>query len=199
MLQLFIKRYRSLTTTQCILPTRSLRARIPAQRDDYAPRGRCSSVLCVVDNGVVQHHATLLADITSYCRDHQILLACAPLVIAGGEQAKNDSTTVALIQEAIHHYGLCRHSYVLAIAAEQCSIPWLRDCHSASRLASSARANYSAGQNDSGVGVKNGINAFGKKNFLGTFAPPVAVFNDAAFLTALHDRDGAAASPKPSR
>ena len=28
-------------------------------------------------------------------------------------------------------------------------------------------------QNDSGVGVKNGVNAFGKKNFLGSFAPPV--------------------------
>ena len=38
-------------------------------------------------------------------------------------------------------------------------------------------------QNDSGVGVKNGINAFGAKNFLGTFAPPFAVINDLDFLT----------------
>jgi 3-dehydroquinate synthase len=44
-------------------------------------------------------------------------------------------------------------------------------------------------QNDSGVGVKNGINAFGKKNFLGTFAPPYAVLNDSRFLTTLSDRD----------
>ena len=44
-------------------------------------------------------------------------------------------------------------------------------------------------QNDSGVGVKNGINALGKKNFLGTFAPPVAVLNDFDFLTTLDDRD----------
>jgi 3-dehydroquinate synthase len=44
-------------------------------------------------------------------------------------------------------------------------------------------------QNDSGVGVKNGINAFGKKNFLGTFAPPVAVLNDFAFLETLSERD----------
>ena len=28
-------------------------------------------------------------------------------------------------------------------------------------------------QADSGVGVKNGVNAFGKKNFVGTFAPPL--------------------------
>jgi len=27
-------------------------------------------------------------------------------------------------------------------------------------------------QNDSGVGVKNGVNLFGSKNFMGTFAPP---------------------------
>ena len=37
-------------------------------------------------------------------------------------------------------------------------------------------------QNDSGVGVKNGVNAFGMKNFLGTFAPPFAVLNDLDFL-----------------
>ena len=44
-------------------------------------------------------------------------------------------------------------------------------------------------QNDSGVGVKNGINAFGKKNFVGTFAPPWAVFNDTRFLESLPDRE----------
>jgi 3-dehydroquinate synthase len=44
-------------------------------------------------------------------------------------------------------------------------------------------------QNDSGVGVKNGINAFGKKNFLGTFATPFAVINDSDFLSTLDLRD----------
>jgi 3-dehydroquinate synthase len=44
-------------------------------------------------------------------------------------------------------------------------------------------------QNDSGVGVKNGINAFGAKNFIGTFAPPFAVINDAQFLRTLDARD----------
>jgi 3-dehydroquinate synthase len=44
-------------------------------------------------------------------------------------------------------------------------------------------------QNDSGVGVKNGINTFGSKNFLGTFMPPNAVINDFRFLTTLEDRD----------
>jgi 3-dehydroquinate synthase len=44
-------------------------------------------------------------------------------------------------------------------------------------------------QNDAGVSVKNGINAFGKKNFLGTFSPPFAVLNDRRFLDSLSRRD----------
>jgi 3-dehydroquinate synthase len=44
-------------------------------------------------------------------------------------------------------------------------------------------------QDDSAIGVKNGINAFGKKNYLGTFATPFAVINDSSFLTTLSDRD----------
>ncbi|MGD0745604.1 MAG: 3-dehydroquinate synthase, partial [Verrucomicrobiota bacterium] len=44
-------------------------------------------------------------------------------------------------------------------------------------------------QADSGIGVKNGINAFGRKNFIGTFAPPYAVFNDFNLLATLEPRD----------
>jgi 3-dehydroquinate synthase len=44
-------------------------------------------------------------------------------------------------------------------------------------------------QADSGVGVKNGMNAFGKKNFIGTFAVPWAVINDSELLTTLSTRD----------
>jgi 3-dehydroquinate synthase len=47
-------------------------------------------------------------------------------------------------------------------------------------------------QNDAGVGVKNGINAFGAKNFLGTFAPPFAVINDSELLATLEPRDSRA-------
>jgi 3-dehydroquinate synthase len=44
-------------------------------------------------------------------------------------------------------------------------------------------------QADSGVGVKNGVNAFGKKNFVGTFAPPFAVINDFNLLATLPPRE----------
>ncbi len=39
------------------------------------------------------------------------------------------------------------------------------------------------------MGVKNGVNTFGKKNFIGTFAPAWAVFNDLRFLETLPDRE----------
>jgi 3-dehydroquinate synthase len=44
-------------------------------------------------------------------------------------------------------------------------------------------------QADSGIGVKNAINAFGKKNFIGTFSPPYAVINDFGLLATLEPRD----------
>ena len=40
-------------------------------------------------------------------------------------------------------------------------------------------------QGDGGVGVKNGINYFGKKNWIGTFSVPDAVVNDFSFLRGL--------------
>jgi 3-dehydroquinate synthase len=47
-------------------------------------------------------------------------------------------------------------------------------------------------QNDSGVGVKNGVNRFDAKNFLGTFAPPFAVINDSRWLETLPVREARA-------
>src|SRR4029078_10058039 len=44
-------------------------------------------------------------------------------------------------------------------------------------------------QCDGGVGLKNGVNAFGVKNFLGAFAPPFAIVNDERFLETLPARD----------
>src|SRR6266849_6698912 len=135
-------------------------------------------ILCVVDRGVWQHHPSLMS------------LVCPPLVVPGGECAKNDLTNVATIQEAIHQYGICRHSYVMAIgggAVIDMVGYAAATAHRGVRLIRVPTTVLS--QNDSGIGVKNSVNAFGKKNFLGTFAPPVGVLNDADFLTTLSMRD----------
>jgi 3-dehydroquinate synthase len=149
-------------------------------------------ILCVVDRGFWQHHPDLLDAIHSYCQYYKSLmcLVCPPLLIDGGERAKNDMTNVATIQEAIHQYGICRHSYVMAIgggAVIDLVGYAVAIAHRGVRLIRVPTTVLS--QNDSGIGVKNSVNAFGKKNFLGTFAPPVAVLNDTDFLMTLPDRD----------
>ncbi|GGK74225.1 hypothetical protein GCM10011405_22880 [Rufibacter glacialis] len=91
---------------------------------------------------------------------------------------------------AINDFGVCRHSYVVAIGggAVLDMVGFAAaTAHRGIRLIRVPTTVLS--QNDSGVGVKNSMNAFGKKNFLGTFAPPFAVLNDSGFLLTLEDRD----------
>ncbi len=149
-------------------------------------------ILCIVDREVWQHHPDLLDAISSYCQYHPSLmdLVCPPQVVPGGECAKNDMTNITSIQAAIHQYGICRHSYVMAIGggAVLDMVGYAAaTAHRGVRLIRVPTTVLS--QNDSGIGVKNSVNAFEKKNFLGTFAPPVAVLNDADFLTTLSTRD----------
>ena len=153
---------------------------------------RAKSVLVAVDSGVIEHHPQLIAQISSYVEHYadKINLAARPIIIPGGEEAKNDPALVDNIQRAIERSGLCRHSYVLAIgggAVVDLVGYAAATAHRGIRLIRIPTTVLA--QNDSGVGVKNGVNAFGKKNFLGTFAPPHAVINDFNFLTTLGDRD----------
>ena len=42
---------------------------------------------------------------------------------------------------------------------------------------------------DASIGIKTGVNFIGKKNKLGTYCPPLAVFTDIAFLRTLDARN----------
>lgn len=148
-------------------------------------------LLFVIDSGVVAAHPHLQQQIRDYADAIEgYKLVPEMLVIEGGEGAKNDITLFDSIVEAVNAYGIDRHSYIVAIGGGS-----LLDLvgyaaavsHRGIRLIRIPTTVLS--QNDSGIGVKNGINWFGKKNFLGTFAPPVAVFNDYYFLTTLSDVD----------
>lgn len=150
------------------------------------------SIIVVVDSGLLDYHHDLIAKIQKYTNyfSHKIKLATELIIIPGGEAAKNDPSLVDKIHRIIEQVGLCRHSYVVAIgggAVIDMAGYAAATAHRGIRLIRIPTTVL--GQNDSGVGVKNGINAFGKKNFLGTFAPPVAVLNDSEFLTSLEDRD----------
>lgn len=163
-------------------------------REVLAPEraGVPSRVLCVVEREVVEHHPRLVAAISAYARSHAdaLALVAPPLVVEGGEAAKNAPNDVARIQAAVEAHGICRHSYVLAIGGGALLDMAGYAAATAHRGVRLVRVPTTVlAQNDSGVGVKNGINAFGKKNFLGTFAPPYAVIDDAAFLPTLPPRD----------
>jgi 3-dehydroquinate synthase len=144
-------------------------------------------LLFVVDDGVINTHPDLKENIYAYFRDEAgYSVADAFIVLPGGEQVKNNEDYFYKIVDAVNGCGIDRHSYVVAIGGGS-----LLDLvgyaaavsHRGIRLIRVPTTVLS--QNDSGVGVKNGINYFEKKNFLGTFAPPVAVFNDFHFLTTL--------------
>jgi 3-dehydroquinate synthase len=118
--------------------------------------------------------------------DHE---ACSPLLVAGGEEAKNDSQVVDLVLEAINTNKLCRKACVLVIGggAVLDAVGYATSiAHRGLRIIRMPTTTLSAC--DSGVGVKNAINHFGKKNFIGVFDPPYAVINDLSLLSTLDDR-----------
>jgi 3-dehydroquinate synthase len=154
--------------------------------------GHPQKLLVVVDRGVYRHHPQLLSKIEAYCLRYSevIDLAGVPLLFGGGERLKNDPLHVTILQQAIQAGGLCRHSYVVAIgggALIDMAGFAAATAHRGLRLIRVPTTVMA--QADASIGVKNGINAFGKKNFIGTFAPPVAVINDADFLPTLSPRD----------
>ncbi len=149
-------------------------------------------VLFVLDAGVRDAHPELTTQIAHYTQQYEdvFMPVAAPLVIPGGEISKNEPAFLEEILNAVNDQGICRHSYLIAIgggalldlAGFAASV-----AHRGVRLIRVPTTVLS--QNDSGMGVKNGVNAFGKKNFLGAFTPPYAVLNDAEFLKTLSDRD----------
>ncbi|MGV3656386.1 MAG: 3-dehydroquinate synthase [Chitinophagaceae bacterium] len=161
---------------------------------DYLVQGAAANkkkVLFVIDDGVLQHHAELENDIKQYFSTATTMqLVEDIIVIPGGEKAKNTTAHFDTILEAVNTHGIDRHSYIAAIgggAVLDVAGYAAAVAHRGIRLIRIPTTVLS--QNDSGVGVKNGINFFNKKNFLGTFAPPAVVFNDTHFLTTLSDRD----------
>ena len=174
-------------TTGVVTPSNLLLRDVVARSADQTP----SRLVVVLDQGVLDHHPRLLAQIADYAQRHRTVLSLAGpvLVVAGGEAVKNDPRHVDEIHRAINDAGLCRHSYVVAIGGGAVLDAVGYAAATAHRGIRLIRVPTTVlAQDDSAMGVKNGINAFGKKNYLGTFAPPFAVINDVAFLETLPDR-----------
>jgi len=149
-------------------------------------------VLVVVDARVAATNPGLIDDITRYAAAHAgaIELVGTPVIVPGGEAVKNDLAHPLGLLQKINEVGLDRQSFVAVIGggavldmvsfAAAIAHRGIRVL----RLPTTVLA-----QADSGVGVKNSVNLFGKKNFIGTFVPPFAVINDLQFLESLDRRD----------
>ena len=149
-------------------------------------------VLVFVDEAVATANRDLIDDIVAYGEVHAdaFTLADTPITLPGGEACKNDLRLVECCWDAINEAALDRHSYVFVIGGGA-----VLDlvCFAASTAHRGIRhvrfPTTTLSQGDGGVGVKNGVNYFGKKNWIGSFAVPYAVVNDFAFLESLPARE----------
>lgn len=150
--------------------------------------------LFVVDSGVAAHWPELARDIERYAEAHAHAIEVLGVrIVPGGEQVKNTPEHVEALQRELHRLRVDRQSFVVAIGGGAVLDAVGYAAATTHRGVRIVRAPTTVlAQNDAGVGVKNGINAFGAKNFVGTFAPPFAVINDSDLLRTLEPRDSRA-------
>lgn len=149
-------------------------------------------IIIFLDDGLADARPQLIEDIKAYVKHHHqhIDLVAEPFLVPGGEKIKTDLHFVEQMQKTLYDFHIDRHSYAIAIGGGAV-------LDAAGLVAATAHRGIRhiripttvLSQNDSGVGVKNGTNLFGTKNYVGTFAPPFAVLNDIAFIMDLGERD----------
>lgn len=151
-------------------------------------RGGPGRLLVTMDEGVAAAYPALPARIEAYFRRSPTFcdLVSAPVVLPRGEAAKLGWTQVHHVHRLIQQHRICRHSHVLAIGGgAHLDVVGFAAATAHRGVRHIRMPSTVLAQADSGVGVKNGVNAFGQKNFVGTFAPPAAVVNDFQLLQAL--------------
>jgi 3-dehydroquinate synthase len=154
--------------------------------------GRPARALVYIDEGTTRQSPKLIQAIHLWFAAHEadgVQLAAAPEIVTGGETLKAEITILDKVGRACFDNGICRHSYIIIIGggavldavgfAASIVHRGIRQI----RFPTTVLA-----QCDAGLGVKNGVNRFGSKNFYGTFTPPSSIINDARFLESLDDR-----------
>jgi 3-dehydroquinate synthase len=176
-------------------------------------------LLAVVDRGLLDRHPSLLNELETYFQTEVIREGEAPaglgvgetsrlggslalptspvlptylgpITLPGGEAIKNDPARLEDLLAAMHRHDLDRQSFVLAVGGGALldAVGYAASItHRGLRLIRMPTTTLA--QADSGVGVKNGVNRFSQKNYLGNFAVPHAVTNDLDLLKSLSDRD----------
>jgi len=151
-------------------------------------QAQAKKTMVFIDEGFIRQNPLLLDKIVQWF-DYNRALFCLvqePIVFPGGESVKNSWDHVHRATRAMNDSELDRHGALVVVGGGA-----LLD------MAGFAAAIFHRGvqliriptttlaQNDAGIGVKNGINQYGKKNCIGTFYIPSAVINDVSFLKTL--------------
>jgi len=132
---------------------------------------------------------TQLCDFSSEYSERFTLMGM-PQTVESGESVKNDIHILERILGVIHQANLDRRSYIVVLGggAVLDAVGFAAAiAHRGIRLI--RLPSTTLAQADSGIGVKNAVNLFHKKNWVGTFSVPWAVVNDATMLQTLPDRD----------
>lgn len=149
-------------------------------------------VIAFVDDGLLSVRPTLQEEVCRYADAHQqyIDLVTPPVAMPAGEKLKSELHFIEQMQKILADYRFDRHSYVLGIGGGALLDAVGLVAATSHRGIRHIRIPTTVlAQNDSGVGVKNSVNLFGQKNYIGTFAPPFAVLNDYDFIRTLSQRD----------
>lgn len=149
-------------------------------------------LLFFIDEGVDRAFPDLSLRIRRFCQFHKGLIdrIAEPMVLPGGEACKDGLTVADRMLRVFAGSGADRHTFVVAIGGgafiDMAGLATTL-CHRGLRFIRVPTTVLA--QNDAGIGVKNGVNYLGQKNFLGTFQVPTAVINDYDFISGLEERD----------
>ncbi|MDP9530078.1 3-dehydroquinate synthase [Pseudomonas protegens] len=155
------------------------------------PQAGRTTVLAFVDAQLLLCSPQLPQQIDAYFTAHaaDLHLQAAPIPVPAGELSKTPEVLQQLYAHMLEHR-LDRHCYVLALGGGALLDAVGYACATFHRGMRLIRIPTTVlAQNDAGIGVKNGINAFAQKNLLGAFYPATAVINDFQWLLTLSPRD----------
>ena len=153
---------------------------------------RRQRAIVFLDEHVAKSVDGLPSKVNAYFAAHRekIELIAEPQIVPGGEAVKNDFALVEGFMRLMLARHLDRQSFVIIVGGGAVMDAVGLAAALVHRGVRQVRVPTTVlGQNDAGVGVKNGVNYCGGKNAIGTFAPPFAVVNDFDFLLTLPDRD----------
>ena len=155
---------------------------------DRLGEGRRHRAVVFIDQGLADANRLLVNQIKEYFHEHpaRLELAGAVNLLPGGPAVKSDYGAVREVLWTIGNLHLDRQSFVIAVGGGSLldTVGFAASvAHRGLRLIRVPSTTLA--QNDAGVGVKNGMDEHGQKNFLGTFAPPFAVVCDFDLLRTL--------------